>query len=466
MTTTTMAEETTLAVRELATFLASTRFDDLPRSTVERTSLVVADLIGVALAGSAEPELKRLYERLPQGAGATLLRRELDEADPRDAAFANATAASFLELDEGFRPTGHPALHVVPVALAFAQAQRLSGRELLTAIALGYEVQARISRSCRLRWPVHPHGTLGHAAAAAALGALSGWGAEELERGLNAAASLAAATSWTSCMDGATTRNAYAGLSAQAAFAAKLLAESGFTASGGAFADTYGTILGEGFRPAGLSEGLGTEYAIEHGYFKFHAACALVHPPLEALADAFDAGARPGSYPLRVALERPAPEQIRAIRVRVIERGGILSGPARPNQLSAKFSIPYGIAAFVVYGSSGPDAFRGDALRDPRVHELAARVEVETSAELTERWPDEFPAEVEVELFNGGVLSGACADPYGSGASPATAAALHAKFQALVAETLDDDVRDAIWEQAMSLETLADVSRFATTVSA
>src|SRR6185436_2239633 len=109
MAVTTVVEETADAVRELARFLAATRFDDLPRSTVERTSLVVADLTGVALAGSREPEPARLFERLPRGAGARLLRSDLDEADPRDAAFANATAASFLELDEGFRPTGHPA---------------------------------------------------------------------------------------------------------------------------------------------------------------------------------------------------------------------------------------------------------------------------------------------------------------------------------------------------------------------
>jgi 2-methylcitrate dehydratase PrpD len=454
MAATTMVEETAAGVHELARFLAATSFDDLPRPTVERTSLVVADLIGVAIAGSREPELARLYQRLPEGSGARLLRGAFDEAAPRDAAFANATAASFLELDEGSRPTGHPALHVVPTALAFAQAARRSGRELTTAVALGYEVQARISRSCRLRWPVHPHGTLGHAAATTAIGVLSGWSAEEFERGINGAASLAAATSWTSCTDGATTRNAYAGLSAQAAFTTKLLVESGFTASGAAVADTYGTIVADDFDPRGLVDALGDGFAIERGYFKFHAACALVHSPLEALADALGADAQPGSYPLRVAAVRPSPDEIQRIRVRVIERAGILAGSAQPNQLSAKFSIPFGLAAFVVRGDSAPDAFRGEMLHDERVRELAARVDVEASARLTDRWPDEFPAEVDVVLHDGRVLTGTCSNPYGSGTSPPSLEALRAKFDALVADSLDAGTRCALWEQTLSLETV------------
>jgi len=151
---------------------------------------------------------------------------------------------------------------------------------------------------------------------------------------------------------------------------------------------------------------------------------------------------------------------VRRIRVSVSERGALLAGLNRPNQLSAKFSIPYAAAAFVVYGTSTPESFRAAAVADERVQELARRVEVETSAELSQRWPREFAADVEVELRDGASLSGRCTNPYGSGEQPATEDDLRAKFCALSAAVLTPDEQDRLWDQAVSLDTVEDVTSF------
>lgn len=444
----------------LARFVAETGYDDLPAAVRERARWIVADTLGVAVRGSIEPEVRALHRRLPPGRGATLLKAGFPAAAPEAAAFANATATCFLELDEGARPTGHPAMHVLPAALALAQAEGRSGAEFLTAFVLGYEVQARIQRAARLRRPVHPHGNFGHVGAVAALGKLSGWSAEQIRRGMNAAAAMAMATTWTPCLAGATVRNAWPGLTATTAFAVRLLVESGFTGYDGALAETFGEVLGEGFDPGELVRDLGERYGVMENYFKFHAACALNHPVLDALAAAVGAPLARGAYPPLRAPAPPAPEAVRWVRVRVAERSLRLAVPARPNQLSAKFSIPFAVATFLVHGHSGPDAFRDDALTDPRVRALAGRVEVAGAPGFSARWPAEAVAEVAVELADGRVLEGACANPFGSSAQPPGLADLEAKFRTLTGGILSDAEQDGVWAAALAVDRQPDLGRF------
>lgn len=448
------------ATAQLAEFVAATEYRDLPDGVCERAKLITADTIGVALRGSLESEMRKLYSRLPEGRGATVLRAGFPAADPAAAAFANATATCFLELDEGSRPTGHPAVHVLPSTLALSQALGKNGADFLTALVLGYEVQARIQWASRLRWPVHPHGNFGHVGAVAAIGKLSGWSAEQIRQGITAAAALVMATSWKPCLVGATVRNAYPGLTAQTAFTVKMLIESGFTGYQGALGETFGEILGEDFNPAVLTDGLGQRYGVMENYFKFHAACALNHPVLDALASALGAAPQQGEYPPLRASVRPAPKAVRRVRVRVAERSLRLAVPAHANQLSAKFSIPYAVAVYLVRGTSDPDSFRGDSLTDSRVQALAARVEVTGDPALSARWPAEAAAEVAVELEDGQTLTGTCANPFGSAAHVPPVADLRAKFRAITLEVLTGTEQEAIWASALDLERRADMGRF------
>jgi 2-methylcitrate dehydratase PrpD len=448
------------ATAALARFVAETQAGDLPARVREHAKLVVADTIGVSLRGSLEPEMRSLHARLPEGSGSTLLSGGFRQASPAVAAFANATAACFLELDEGSRPTGHPAVHVLPAALAASEAERKSGSAFLTALVLGYEVQARIQWAARLRWPVHPHGNFGHVAATAALGKLSGWNAEQMRQGLNIAAALVMGTSWMPCLVGATVRNTYPGLTAQTAFTVKLLVESGFTGYEGALEESFGEILGDGFSPSALTDRLGERYCIVENYFKFHAACALNHPVLDALADALGASVQPGTYPPLTAAKRPEPALIRRVEVQIAERSMRLAVAARRNQLSAKFSIPYAAAAYLVRGDASPDSFRGEALDDPDIQALATRVEVLGQPELSARWPEEAAARVRIELADGRSLSGTCANPFGSAAVPPSPLDLQVKFSALTADLLTADQQEAFWESALRVEQVASMDQF------
>ena len=110
----------------LAHVAAEASVDTLPSTTVEAAKRVLLDTLGAIAAGSTLPENGRLARlaaaRAPQGV-ATLLGHGA-KADAGWAALVNATAGVALEVDEGNRlGGGHPAIHVIPGALAVAEEQ-------------------------------------------------------------------------------------------------------------------------------------------------------------------------------------------------------------------------------------------------------------------------------------------------------------------------------------------------------
>src|SRR5206468_9054260 len=206
------------------------------------------------------------------------------------AALTNATAGVALEVDEGSRlGGGHPAIHVVPAALAVAEERRLDGRRLLESVVAGYEVGSRIGGATTARANVHSHGTWGTISTAVAVAKLGGASAETVRAVMNLAASMSPANTWTPALEGATIRNLYPGRSAWQGLLAVELQACGFTSLDDAPSDVYGTILADAYDPklavAGLDAlGRGEPYRIEQNYYKLHACCRYNHFALDALA--------------------------------------------------------------------------------------------------------------------------------------------------------------------------------------
>src|SRR3989449_938129 len=182
----------------LAQVAAEVRVDTLPESTVEAGKRVLLDTLGAIVAGSALPEnhhLARLAAaRAPHGV-ATLLGHGA-KADAGWATLVNATAGVALEVDEGNRlGGGHPAIHVIPGALAVAEERALDGPRLIESLVAGYEVGSRLGGATTPRADVHSHGTWGTIATALPLARLGDAPAPTIPEGLNLAASLSPAKS-------------------------------------------------------------------------------------------------------------------------------------------------------------------------------------------------------------------------------------------------------------------------------
>ena len=134
--------------RTLARFVDNLQFENLPPEVPDKikTSLIHA-LLGAFLGAETEHarssiELVKLEEARPDGA--TIL-VDGTKATRCGAAFANSKMMHATNQSDSYRMLIHPGPCIIPAALATAQIERRAGRELVTALAAGYEVEARIA---------------------------------------------------------------------------------------------------------------------------------------------------------------------------------------------------------------------------------------------------------------------------------------------------------------------------------
>ena len=225
-------------------------------------------------------------------------------ADPASAALLNGTAGTWIDMNEGnLHANGHPGIQVIPLAWALAEHDARSGRDLLAAFIVGYEVSARIKRASATRLAVHPHGTFGTIGAAVALARLLGYDPAATREIINVSATLGVAASRRALTTGATVRNVYTGLSGSMGWLAHTLVQSGFTGEPDGVASVYGGIYADRFDPEAAVRGLGEEFLLPRGFIKVHACGRYIHGALDCVE--------------ALMARRPLPpESIQAIRVR------------------------------------------------------------------------------------------------------------------------------------------------------
>lgn len=379
---------------ELSSYLAEAKFADFPEAVVARTVQVLTDSIAVIGAGAAEPEMVALRRELAGSSGggkATVIGADL-RTDTKTAAFLNGTAGTFLELDEGNQfARGHPGIHVIPSGLAVAEQRGLPGRDLLTAIILGYEVGARIGIACKLRMSMHPHGTWGTVGSAVTVAKLMGCNAEEFAEAINISSSLGLATSRQTMLQGGTVRNAYSGISGHMGILAYELLKAGFSGEHDGLATVYGSVVSESFEPSVMTDGLGSRFEIARNYFKRHACCRYNHGALDALESILRSA--PGN--------RIIPEDVAGIEVITYSLAAQLQDRQPRNTLAGKFSVPFAIATAIVNGGTGIESFTIDKLGNEKIRALAEKVSVVEDPKLTAMMPALRPAKVIVRMTDG-----------------------------------------------------------------
>lgn len=430
----------------LSEFIADFRFDSLKPSTVEQTSYVMLDTIGAIVGGAAEPEMQALTEKLaiaPAGE-ATVIGTD-KKAVSAAAAFLNGTAGTFLEMDEGNRfAKGHPAIHALPALWALGEIKGLSGKAVVEALVLGYEVGARIGIAAALRPDMHPHGTWGTVGAAASVAKLLGWDAARIRETINVASSLTLASSKRTMLEGGTVRNAYAGISNRMALMAIDLVEAGFVGERDGLSSVFGKVVSERFDTVKMIDGLGAGWQIDRNYFKLHSCCRYNHGALDALDDL-------------LAKEAVAADAVERVDVASYLYAAELDDQAPRNTLAGKFSVPFAVATRLVRGSSAVENFTWDAVRDDRVRALARRVFVTEDKAMTARLPQFRPARVDLRLRDGRTLTAAVETNRGDDQAPYSRDELTAKYFSLTARMLTFEMAEAARRKILALADVADI---------
>lgn len=430
----------------LAAFVADFRLESLQPATVEQTSYVMLDTIGAIAGGAAEPEMQALTAKLAVSpAGEASVIGTDKKAVSAAAAFLNGTAGTFLEMDEGNRfAKGHPAVHALPAVWALAEIKGLSGKAVMEALILGYEIGARIGIAAALRPDMHPHGTWGTVGAATAVAKLLGYDAAQIRETINVASSLTLASSKRTMLEGGTVRNAYAGISNRMALMAIDLIEVGFVGERDGLSSVFGRVVSETFDTAKMIDGLGDDWQIDHNYFKLHSCCRYNHGALDALD-------------LLLAREPVAADAVERVDVASYLYAAELDDQAPRNTLGAKFSVPFAVATRLVRGSSAVENFTWDALRDEHVQALAKRVFVTEDKAMTSRLPQVRPAKVDLRLRDGRTLTAAVEANRGDDQDPYSRDELTTKYFSLTARVWPHETADTVRQKVLALVNIEDI---------
>jgi 2-methylcitrate dehydratase PrpD len=353
-------------IERLAQFVAETQWDEIPEAVQQHAKLVLLDTLGVILAGAEQPEVQQLRQRLlaTAGTGATVLARGWPISDPRTVALLNGIAGRSIELCEGHRYVPcQGAVQIVPGVLAVGEWVQSTGREMLTALIVGYDIAIRLGAALTPRALAHQNGQAALLGAVAAGARLRGLNAAETSRALRIGATLVLTPSYTNAVAGATALNVAGGMSGFAAALASELALAGFVAQDNAIEEALSSLVGDGFQPGGLLHELGTRWEIHRNYFRLRACCNPIYAALDALEDALTA-------------LHPQPDEIARIDVATYRFASVMRNPDPPNYFAAKYSLPHAAAAVVLRGNAGYGSFTEAIVHDPAIMTLRHHVHI------------------------------------------------------------------------------------------
>ena len=391
------------AARRLGEWAARLRAENIPADVRDNAALRVLDTVGCALAGAREehaPSVLALVSRWGGPGPSTVWGTTLMAAPPQ-AALANGALAHGLDFDDTHADSVCDASAVlVPAVLAFAESERLGGRDALTALVAGYEAMIRIGMAAPGRFHErgwHATAVCGAFGAALAAGKCLGLDADRLTAGLGIAASMASGV-MEFLEDGSWVKRLHPGWAAQSGMQAAVLAGEGFTGPATALEGRLGfyrAALGDAPDIGKYLKNLGDEWETVRSSFKLYPCCHLNHAYLDAVAQ----------------LKRT--EGLQAAQVDDVEclvpTGEVpivcepVAAKLRPRTpYDAKFSLAFCVAAALVEDRVGIGAFSEESIGDARVLALAARVRY--TVDPLSSYPRTFPGWVKVRLTDGRTL--------------------------------------------------------------
>jgi hypothetical protein len=280
----------TLAQR-LARFAMGLRYEDLPPQIVDKAKACILHCIGVGLAGHGSGAVRAaraaiLAEEASPENGATILVTG-ERATPYGAAFVNSSLMHAKLQEDAYHTGSHPGVMIVPAALAVAETRGKGGRDLIAAVAAGYEIEAAmtadfIPRSNEQGFRSSP--TYGPFGAAIAAGHLLGLSPEQAAHAIGYAATFAAGTFEGG--DGTDIMVLQVSQAARSGLLAAYLAEQGARASSTSLEGPIGfyyAFTGDTEGVDSLADHLGTRWEIMDVTLKRYPTSMFNQPPIHVI---------------------------------------------------------------------------------------------------------------------------------------------------------------------------------------
>jgi 2-methylcitrate dehydratase len=439
---------------QMADYAVGLKFEHLRPAVVREVKRRVIDSLGCALgARDAEPCViaRRVASTFAAKRGATLFGTR-HKAPPDWAAFANGCLVRYLDYNDTYlsKEPAHPSDNI-PAALAVAEAEGTSGRELITAIALAYEVQCRLCDAASLRSRGWDHVTYGAFSSALAAAKLMKLDVKRMKHALGIAGVASAAlrqsrvgelSHWKGC--------AFAHTARHGVFAA-LLARQGMTGPAPIFEGEKGfekLVSGPlGLRIADWGNRRNGDFMILKTSIKFWPA---EYHSQSAIGAGLKLRARIGDA-----------SQIKSVLIQshaaAVDIIGSEPEKWRPqSRETADHSLPYITAVALADGEVTARQFTPRRFKDRKLLALVRRVEVRRDKELSALYPQAVANRVTLRLRDGRELTERVDHPRGHARNPMSDEELEAKFRQLSAARLTSKAATEELKRLWSLETCKD----------
>lgn len=386
---------------EFASFAANCRFEDLPADAIESAKKSVLDLLGVSLAATGTaPAIRSVVEMAVEDRGNAdcSIIGFSQKTSALMAAFANGAMAHALDFDDQGADGHHPSSSIVPAVFAAAErVGQVSGRDLITAVAVGQDLFLRMRRNIEQRQDWHMTTVLGVFSATASVSCILGLNERQISNALGIASLGSCGTLEMRYGTESELGQLYAGFVAKNALLAAMLAEKEITGTQSLFEGKAGILnvyFGGKYDRASMISGLGRKFAGGTLQYKPWPTCGLSHSYIHAT--------------LKILREHALQaNDIREIRPFVGDFQQQMCYPidvrrSPSTSMDARFSLPFSLATAVVYGEVGVLNFTSEGLTDQAV--LAAAKKVVPVNDSSLDWSGNMPnAKVEI-LTNGGDL--------------------------------------------------------------
>lgn len=437
-------------------FVVNTRSEEVPRKAISVAREAILDCIGVGLAGARQAvgEITCKWAQSASGSSQASAWGMGFKTSAHDAALVNGTSAHALDFDDvTWGLIGHPSASLVPAILALGEYVHASGKEILLAYSVGFEVMAKIGRTTQPKHSLeagwHATSSIGSFGTAAACCKLLKLDAPQVERALGIVYSM---TSGNVSNFGTMTKPLHAGLAARNGVQAAQFSELGFTASPHpldgprGFYEVYSRGLPRDLTPL---EELGADYElITRGIVIKPYPCGVAtHPGIDAALELRN------KYSL-------APGDIDRIEVGETKYTyDKLSYHVPGTGLEGKFSMEYAVARALLDNRVTAEAFTDKAVQDPEVQNLLRRIKTFVDEDIERVWKiGSRPVHMRIWLKDGREIEKKVDISRGNPEFPLSGEQLRTKFTNCAKLSLDQKAIQSALKIFEDLEELADIS--------
>jgi 2-methylcitrate dehydratase PrpD len=362
---------------QFADHIVDTRFEKLSESAVEGAKKSILDTLGVILAaGGMEPAVRAVVELAKEDGGVPecSVLGFGGRVPAMAAAFANGAMAHCLDYDDQTPWGQHAGSSLLPAVFAIsekltARGQRVSGKDMITAVAIGQDLFNRLIPNVGWRKDWNFSTAMGVYCATAGATHMLGLGRDQVANAFGIASMQSCGTMAVINATGSDLRALYAAFPARGAVTAALMAERGVSGVPKMFEGQFGIFdmyFGNQYDREKILFGLGNDYTGGQTLYKRWPAVGTSHSHIHATIGLVNEHAIEG-------------EQIEEIRVFVGDYHQVMCDPidrrrAPTTLVEAKFSLPYLVAVAAARRGMRLADFTVDALKDPKVLALARKV--------------------------------------------------------------------------------------------